>query len=71
MAAGEFSDEITPVEVTQRSLDLGSGEVGVSTRTVNLDEGALARTAEALEETLGTLDGKLSLLNATTYIDLT
>ena len=40
MAAGEFSDEITPVEVTQRSLDLGSGEVGVSTRTVNLDEGA-------------------------------
>ncbi|MES2480478.1 MAG: acetyl-CoA C-acyltransferase [Pseudomonadota bacterium] len=40
MAAGEFTDEITPVEVTQRSLDLGSGEVGVSTRTVNLDEGA-------------------------------
>ena len=39
-AAGEFSDEITPVEVVQRSLDLDSGEVRTSTRTVQLDEGA-------------------------------
>lgn len=37
---------------------------------VNVDEGELARRAEQLEETLGTLDGKLSLLNATTVIDI-
>lgn len=37
--AGEFSDEITPVEVIQRDLDLASGEVRLSTRVVNLDEG--------------------------------
>ena len=39
-AAGEFADEITPVEVTQRDLDLASGEVHTHTRTVRLDEGA-------------------------------
>jgi acetyl-CoA acyltransferase len=38
--AGEFTDEITPVEVTQRELDLASGEVRYSTRTVHQDEGA-------------------------------
>jgi acetyl-CoA acyltransferase len=40
MKAGEFSDEITPVDVAERSVDLDSAEVSVSTRTVNLDEGA-------------------------------
>ncbi|TDQ41366.1 acetyl-CoA C-acyltransferase [Tepidicella xavieri] len=44
-AAGEFTDEITPVEVTQRELDLASGEVRVSTRTVTLDEGARPDTS--------------------------
>ena len=43
--AGEFADEITPVEVTQRELDLGSGEVRYSTRTVNRDEGARPDTS--------------------------
>lgn len=38
-AAGEFADEICPVEVTQRDLDLDSGEVRLSHRTVSLDEG--------------------------------
>jgi acetyl-CoA acyltransferase len=38
-AAGEFTDEICPVEVTQRDLDLDSGEVRLSHRTVSLDEG--------------------------------
>jgi acetyl-CoA acyltransferase len=38
-ADGEFADEICPVEVTQRDLDLGSGEVRLSHRTVSLDEG--------------------------------
>jgi acetyl-CoA acyltransferase len=39
IAAGEFSDEITPVEVFDRSPDLASGEAKVKTRTVNIDEG--------------------------------
>ncbi len=40
MQAGEFAQEITPVEVAERQLDLTSGQVSVKTRTVNLDEGA-------------------------------
>jgi len=40
MKAGEFADEITPVEVAERSVDLESADVSISTRTVNLDEGA-------------------------------
>ena len=38
--AGEFSAEITPVEVTDRSANLETGEVIAKTRTVSLDEGA-------------------------------
>ncbi|KAF1023065.1 MAG: 3-ketoacyl-CoA thiolase [Paracidovorax wautersii] len=38
-AAGSFADEITPIEVTERTPDLASGEVAVRTRTVSLDEG--------------------------------
>ncbi|MDO8373434.1 MAG: acetyl-CoA C-acyltransferase, partial [Polaromonas sp.] len=37
--AGEFTAEITPVEVTDRSPDLESGEVISKTRIVSLDEG--------------------------------
>jgi acetyl-CoA acyltransferase len=40
MKAGEFADEITPVEVSQRSVDLESAEVAVNSRTVDIDEGA-------------------------------
>jgi acetyl-CoA acyltransferase len=40
MKAGEFTAEITPVEVTERSVNLESAEVSTATRTVNLDEGA-------------------------------
>ena len=40
MKAGEFTDEITPVEVTDRGVDLAAGEATAKTRTVNLDEGA-------------------------------
>ena len=36
---------------------------------VNLDEEQLAADTETLEETLGTLDGKLSLMNATTFVE--
>jgi len=37
--AGEFSDEITPIEIVERFPDLLTGEQGVKTRTVSLDEG--------------------------------
>jgi acetyl-CoA acyltransferase len=38
--AGEFAAEITPVEVTERSVNLDTGEVIATARTVSLDEGA-------------------------------
>ena len=38
--AGEFTAEITPIEVTERRPDLATGEVSLKTRTVSLDEGA-------------------------------
>ncbi len=40
MKAGEFGDEITPVQVEERSVDLEAASVDVKTRTVDLDEGA-------------------------------
>ena len=43
--AGEFSDEITPVQVSHRSPNLQSGETELSTRTVSLDEGPRADTS--------------------------
>jgi acetyl-CoA acyltransferase len=52
MKAGEFADEITEVEVTDRSLDLESADVTLATRKVNLDEGARPDTTV---ETLGKL----------------
>jgi len=45
MQAGEFAREITPVDVSERSVDLSSAQVSVTTRTVNLDEGARADTS--------------------------
>ena len=48
-ADGEFADEITPVEVVERSPNLALCEVDVRTRTVKLDEGPRADTTlEAL-----------------------
>jgi acetyl-CoA acyltransferase len=43
--AGEFAAEITPVEVTERQVDLASGQVRLGARTVALDEGARADTS--------------------------
>ena len=43
--AGEFNDEITPVQVSYRSPNLQSGETEISTRTVSLDEGPRADTS--------------------------
>jgi acetyl-CoA acyltransferase len=38
-AAGEFADEICPVDVVERFPELASGQVTMKTRTVSLDEG--------------------------------
>ncbi len=37
--AGEFGDEITPIEVVEKFPDLATGQVSVRTRTISLDEG--------------------------------
>ncbi|WP_088281615.1 acetyl-CoA C-acyltransferase [Ideonella sp. A 288] len=47
--AGEFTDEIVPVDVIERLPNLVTGEVNVKTRTVRLDEGPRGDTTlEAL-----------------------
>src|SRR5437868_7387892 len=43
--AGEFADEITPIEVIDRTPDLESGEAIAKTRIVELDEGARPDTS--------------------------
>ena len=45
MKNGEFSDEITPVEVTERSVNLETAEVSTRSRIVSLDEGARPDTS--------------------------
>jgi acetyl-CoA acyltransferase len=44
-AAGEFTDEITPVDVIDRLPNLATGETTLRTRTVSLDEGPRADTS--------------------------
>jgi len=47
--AGEFSDEITPIEVISRKPDLATGGVKTSSRMIELDEGPRPGTSmEAL-----------------------
>jgi acetyl-CoA acyltransferase len=49
MKAGEFADEITGVEIAERSVDLEAAQVDIAKRLVNLDEGARPdTTVEAL-----------------------
>jgi len=43
--AGEFNDEITPIEVTDRTANLDTGESIAKTRVVTLDEGARPDTS--------------------------
>ncbi|MBY4595868.1 acetyl-CoA C-acyltransferase [Ottowia caeni] len=42
--AGEFADEIVPVEVTERTVNLKTAEVAQARRTVSIDEGPRADT---------------------------
>ena len=44
-AAGEFADEICPVEIIERVPNLATGEITHKTRTVSLDEGARPDTS--------------------------
>jgi len=47
--AGEFADEITPLDIVEKSADLAAGELRESRRTLALDEGPRRDTsAEAL-----------------------
>jgi acetyl-CoA acyltransferase len=43
--SGEFTAEMTPVDVVDRFPDLATGEPGTKTRTVSLDEGPRADTS--------------------------
>jgi len=45
IAAGEFADEMTPVEVIDRFPNLATGETATTTRTVDIDEGPRADTS--------------------------
>ncbi|OIQ86674.1 3-ketoacyl-CoA thiolase [mine drainage metagenome] len=47
IAAGEFADEICPVDVVDRLPDLASGRVSERRRTISLDEGPRAETSLA------------------------
>ena len=44
-AAGEFADETTSVDIVERSPDLAAQAVGMTTRTVDRDEGVRADTS--------------------------
>jgi acetyl-CoA acyltransferase len=45
MAAGHFANEMTPVEVVDRSPDLNTGKVIETRRLISLDEGARSDTS--------------------------
>ncbi|MCY0857708.1 MULTISPECIES: acetyl-CoA C-acyltransferase [unclassified Cupriavidus] len=43
--AGDFKDEITPVDIVEKFPNLASGQVDVKTRTISLDEGPRPETS--------------------------
>lgn len=43
--AGEFKDEITPIEIIEKFPNLGTGAIDSKTRTMSLDEGPRADTS--------------------------
>ncbi len=45
MVAGEFTDEMTPIDIVDRFPNLATGDVSTKTRTVKLDEGARPDTS--------------------------
>jgi hypothetical protein len=60
-------------QATQKGLAVRAADAAQGSPNdvvVNVDEKALADEAEALETVLGTLDGQLSLKNATTFVEV-
>lgn len=58
-------------EAQQKGIQIASGDTATDTDIhVNIDEYALAEEIELLETIFETLDGQLSLKNATTFIEL-
>ena len=43
--AGEFKDEITPIEIIEKFPNLGTGAIDIKTRTMSLDEGPRSDTS--------------------------
>lgn len=43
--AGDFKDEITPIEIVEKFPNLASGQVDVKTRIISLDEGPRSQTS--------------------------
>ena len=58
------------VERENRAYSMRSKDTDASDLVVNVNEKELGTEAEQLEEILGTLDGQLSLLNATTNLEV-
>lgn len=58
------------IQNDRRDASYGRLEADQPDMVVNIDERALGEEAEKLEEILGSLDGQLSLLNATTSIEV-
>ena len=58
------------VAAAQATASVTTGDKQVIEVILHIDERALLEEQEGLEKTLGELDGKLSLLNATTVIDV-
>jgi acetyl-CoA acyltransferase len=63
MKAGEFTNEMTTMQVTDRSVDLTTAQVTTTTRSVNLDEGARPDTTI---ESLGKLKAVFSARGSVT-----
>lgn len=63
----------TRKQAQQKGLQMRGAEIPATSGNdviVNLDERALASEIESLEAVLGTLDGQLSLKNATTFVEV-
>ena len=73
LAAVRQQIENVRTQARQKGISIGtSGQSDLKPQdfVVNLDEADLVRRTEALEDMLGTLDGRLSLLNATTFVEV-
>lgn len=69
--AGQIRNVVATVRKTEKTGKTAQGqEVPAGQWVVNVDEKALAKELEDFETILGTLDGQLSLTNATTFVEI-